>query len=132
VTLGGRNRRAALVTGLVGLLAVGVAALVVGADGAWSALLGAGLVLAFLSAGSLPFVVAGDTTQGRGGVAFVVLGLTYALRLVLALVVLKLASRADWVHGTVVGLSVIACALAWAATMVVLGVSRRHQPTLDL
>jgi len=132
VTLGRRNRLAALVTGLVGLVAAGVSWVIVGTDGAWSALLGTVLVLAFLSAGSLPFVVAGDTRHGRGGVAFLVLGLTYALRLVLALVVLKLASRAAWVHGTVVALSVVAAAAAWAGTMLVVGISRRHQPTLDL
>jgi hypothetical protein len=127
-----RNRVASLVTSLVGLVAALVGWAAVGADGAWSALLGAALVVLFLSAGSLPFVVAGDTRQGRGGAAFMVLGLTYALRLVLALVVLKLASRTDWVHGRTVGLSVVACAGAWVATMAVLGLSRRHQPPLDV
>lgn len=132
MTLGRRQRLASLVTSLVGLVAAGVAWAAVGTDGIWSALLGTALVVLFLSAGALPFVVAGDTTQGRGGVAFLVLGLTYALRLVLALVVLKLASRTDWVHGGVVGLTVVACAAAWVVTMVVLGISRRHQPTLEL
>ena len=133
MTLGRRNRIASLVTALAGLVAAGVSWGVVGrADGAWSALVGAALVVLFLSAGSLPFVVAGDTKQGRGGAAFLVLGLTYALRLVVALVVLRLASRADWVHGTVVGVTVVVCAAAWVATMAVLGLSRRHQPTLDL
>lgn len=130
--IGRRNRLASLVTALVGLVAGGVSWAVVGTDGLWSALLGTLLVVVFLSAGSLPFVVAGDTKQGRGGVAFVVLGLTYALRLVLALVVLKLSAQADWVHGRVVGVTVVACALAWVLTMVVLGTSRRHQPTLDV
>jgi hypothetical protein len=85
-----------------------------------------------MTAGSLPFVVAGDTRQGRGGAAFVILGLTYALRLVVALVVLKLAARSHVLDRQVIGLVVIACAVAWTATHVVLGLSRKHAPTLDL
>lgn len=127
-----RNRVAALVTSLVGLAGTAVAGALSGGDGVWSALLGLALVLAFMSAGSLPFVVAGDTRQGRGGVAFVVLGLTYALRLVVALVVLKVAARSHVLDRQVIGLSVIACALAWTGTHVVLGLSRRHAPTLEL
>jgi hypothetical protein len=130
MTLGRRNRLAALVTALVGLVAAGVSAVAVGAQGPGSALLGTFLVVVFLSAGTLPFVVAGDTSEGRGAVAFVILGLTYALRLVLALVLLKVT--AGHVHGTVVGLTVVACAVAWTGTMVVLSLSRRHQPTLEV
>ena len=127
-----RNRVAALVTSAVGLAGTAVAAAASGSDGVWSALLGLALVLGFMSAGSLPFVIAGDTKQGRGGVAFVVLGLTYALRLVLALVLLKVAARSHVLDGRVIGLTVIACALAWTSTHVALGLSRKHAPTLDL
>lgn len=130
LTLAGRNRRAALVTSLVGLVAVGAAWAAVGSQGPLSAAVGAALVMVFLSAGTIPFAVAGDGTQGRGGIAFLVLGLTYALRLVLALVVAKLS--APHVNGMAVGLTVLACAVAWTGTIVVLGVSRKHQPTLDL
>ena len=129
-TLGRRNRVASLVTGLVGLVAAGVAWAVVGDEGPLSAAVGALLVIVFLSAGTIPFAVAGDTTQGRGGLAFLVLGLTYALRVVLALVVAKLS--APYVDGRTVGLTVLACATAWTATTLVLTLSRRHQPTLDL
>jgi hypothetical protein len=127
-----RNRVAALVTTVVGLAGTAVGAAVRGSDGVWSGLLALALVLVFMSAGSLPFVVAGDTRQGRGGAAFVVLGLTYALRLVVALVVLKLAARSHVLDRQVIGLVVIACAVAWTATHVVLGLSRKHAPTLDL
>jgi len=130
--IGRRNRVAALVTSLVGLAGTAVAAAISGTDGVWSALLGLALVLGFMSAGSLPFVVAGDTQQGRGGAAFLVLGLTYALRLVVALVVLKVAARSHALDGQVIGLTVIACTVAWTATHVVLGLSRKHAPTLDV
>ncbi|HUR51906.1 MAG TPA: hypothetical protein VMZ11_07270 [Mycobacteriales bacterium] len=127
-----RNRTAALVTLLVGLPCAAVAAVTSGSDGVWSALLGIGLVLGFMSAGSLPFVIAGDTREGRGGVAFVVLGLTYALRLVLALVLLKVAARSHVLDRQVIGLTAIVGALAWTGTHVFLGLSRKHAPTLDL
>ena len=127
-----RNRVAALVTSLVGLSCTAVAWAASGTDGLWSALLGVALVLGFMSAGSLPFVVAGDTKQGRGGAAFLVLGLTYALRLVVALVLLKLAARSHVLDRQVIGLTVIAGAVAWTTTHVVLGLSRKHAPTLDV
>jgi hypothetical protein len=97
----------------------------------WSGLLGLALVIGFMSAGSLPFVVAGDTREGRGGLAFLVLGLTYALRLVLALVLLKAAARSHVLDREVIGLVVIACAVAWTGTQVALGLSRRHAPHLE-
>lgn len=130
MTIGRRNRLAALVTALTGLVAAGVAWGAVGGRGPLSALLGTVLVMVFLSAGSIPFAIAGDTQQGRSGLAFVVLGLTYALRLVLALVLLKVTQ--GHLDGTVVGATVVVCALAWTGTVVVLGISKKHQPTLDL
>ncbi len=127
-----RNRLAALVTVFAGAACTAIAAATRGSDGVWSALLGLGLVLGFMSAGSLPFVIAGDTRDGRGAVAFVVLGLTYALRLVLAVVLIKVAADSHVLDRQVIGLTAIACAIAWTATHVVLGLSRKHQPTLDL
>jgi ATP synthase protein I len=130
--LASRNRTAAVTTTLAGVLAVLVAWAAVGADGPLSAALGAVLVLVFFGAGSLPFTVAGDGTQGRSGLAFVVLGLGYVLRILLGVVVYALASDADNVDTKVVGLTVIACALVWTNTQLFLGLSRRHRPTLEL
>ncbi len=130
--LGRRNRIAALATSVAGLLAVLVSALAVGSDGPGSAVLGAALVLVFFSAGSLPFVVAGDGTAGRSGLAFMVLGMTYVLRILLGVAVYAVATQAEAVNTKVVGFTVIGCALVWTNTLVVLGVMRRYQPTLDL
>jgi hypothetical protein len=130
--IGRRNRLAAAVTGAAGAVAVLVAWVAVGSDGPLSAFLGAVLVVAFFSAGSLPFAVAGDGTQGRSGLAFLVLGMTYVLRVLVGVAAYQVASRSDRVDMTVVGLSVIACALVWVNTQLVLGLQRRHQPTLDL
>lgn len=127
-----RNRRAGLVTAAVGGVAVLVSWAVVGDQGPLSALLGTVLVLVFFSAGALPFVVAGDGTGGRAGLAFVVLGMTYVLRILLGVAVYQVATRARSVDSTVVGLTIIGCALAWTNTQVVLGLRRAHQPTLEL
>ena len=128
--LASRNRTAALVTTLAGLVAVLVAWAAVGRDGPGSALLGLVMVLVFFSAGTLPFLVAGDGT--RSGLAFLVLGMTYVLRILLGVAVYAVATSSDRVDRVVVGLTVIGCALVWVNTQVVVGVSRRHQPTLDL
>lgn len=127
-----RNRTAAATTALAGLLAVLVSWAAVGSSGPGSALLGAVMVLAFFGAGALPFVVAGDGTQGRSGFAFLVLGMTYVLRILLGVAVYTVASESDAVDSKVVGLTVIACALVWTNTQLFLGLSRRHRPTLDL
>jgi hypothetical protein len=112
-----RNRRAGLVTAAVGGVAVLVSWAVVGDQGPLSALLGTVLVLVFFSAGTLPFVV---------------LGMTYVLRILLGVAVYQVATRARSVDSTVVGLTIIGCALAWTNTQVVLGLRRAHQPTLEL
>ena len=130
--LGRRNRTAALTTAAAGGVAVLVSWAAVGASGPGSALLGATMVLVFFGAGSLPFVVAGDGSGGRSGLAFLVLGMTYVLRILLGVAVYVVASEASWVDTRVVGLTVIGCALVWTNTQLFLGLSRRHRPTLDV
>lgn len=130
--LGHRNRIAALVTAAAGIVAVLVSWVAVGSQGPLSALVGATLVLVFFSAGSLPFAVLGDGTAGRSGLAFLVLGMTYVLRILLGVVVYQVATRASGIDTTVVGLTIIGCALAWTNTQLVVGLQRRNQPTLEV
>ncbi|MCU1593283.1 MAG: hypothetical protein JWO12_675 [Frankiales bacterium] len=125
-----RNRLSALTTSLAGLIAV-VAAWIA-ADNPLSAVLGAVLVLVFFSAGTLPFLIAGDGTGGRGRLAFLVLGMTYVLRILLGVIVYQVASRTAGVDFQVVGLTIIGCALVWTNTQLVSGLQRKNQPTLDL
>jgi len=54
------------------------------------------------------------------------------LRILLGVVVYAVASSSDAVDSQVVGITVIGCALVWVNTQVFLGLSRRHQPTLEL
>jgi hypothetical protein len=130
--VGRRNRVAALVTCAVGAAGTAVAALTHGTDGVWSALLALVLVLVFFSVGSLPFAVAGDAQRGRSFLAFLVLGFTYVLRLMVGVVVYAVATSSADLDRRVIGLSIIACALGWTGAHVVLGVSRRHAPHLDV
>ena len=127
--IGRRNKAAALATSVAGLVAVLVAWLAVGSHGPLSALLGTGIVLGFFGLGALPLLVAGE---GRNGLAWIMLGLGYVLRILVGVVVWALAVSSDAIDRKVVGLTVIACALVWLNTQLVLGLSRRHQPTLDL
>ena len=125
-----RNRVCALVTLAVGALCVLVSWAAVGSQGPGSALLGLVMVLVFFSVGTIPLAVAGDGT--RSGFAFMVLAMTYVLRILLGVVVYVIASASPSIDRQAVGLTVIACALAWVNTQVVLGLSRKHQPTLEV
>lgn len=127
-----RNRVAALVTGGAGLVAMLIASLAVGPQGWLSALVATGLVVGFFTAGALPLLVAGDGRHGRASMGFLVLVMTYALRLVIAIGVLTVATTSGAVDRRVMGLTVIGCALVWTGTQVVLGTRRSTQPTLDL
>ena len=127
-----RQRAGTLATLVAGVLAAGIGAVVSGPDGARAALVGAVLVLFFLSAGALPLVIAGDGSGDRGRLGFLVLATTYALRLVIAVAVLTAASASGGIDSRVMGLTVIGCALVWTGTQAFLGLRRRGQPGLDL
>ena len=122
-------RTAALATLAAGLLAVLVAWLAVGAHGPLSAGLGTAIVLAFFGMGSLPLLVVGE---GRNGLAWVVLGLGYVLRILVGVVVWAVAVSSSAIDRRAVGLTVIGCALVWLNTQLLLGLSRRHRAPLDV
>ena len=127
-----RYRASVLTTSVAGLLAVLVAWAAVGSRGPASALLGAGVVLGFFLLGGLPFVVFGDGGKGRSAMAFLVLGMTYLLRILLGVVIWALAVDSPRIDRVAVGVTVIVCALVWVNTQVVVGLSRRNQPPLDV
>lgn len=106
-------RLAALGTLLGGLLAALGWGLADGTDGWVSAALGTALVIAFFASGFVPLVVA-RTGGLRAGAGLAVLLLTYTLRLALVLLALRLATRADFVHPTALGTTVVITALAWS------------------
>ena len=127
--LGRRNRTAALVTLAAGAVAVLVAWVAVGSDGPLSAGLGTGIVLAFFGMGTLPLALAGE---GMNGLAWLMLGMGYVLRIMVGVVVYAIAVTSDAIDRQVVGLTVIACALVWLNTQLFLGLRRKGQPTLEV
>jgi hypothetical protein len=104
-----------------GLVAVagGIAA---GASGAVSALLGLLVVLGFFVTGIVPLLLVRGEDESSKGLATGILLLTYTLRLAVAVAVLRVGAAADALDRRWLGLSVIACALAWTTGQVVRGV----------
>jgi hypothetical protein len=102
-----------------GLLSAG-AGLLAGVDGAApGALLASVLVLLFFWIGAVPVLLVGGNVS-LAGPGFLLLMLTYVLRLVGLAVVLTAASRSGavdrpWLAGTLIG-----CTLVWVATQVAL------------
>lgn len=102
--------RAVVMTLVVGGLATVTAGLARGGEGVVGALVGMVLVLGFLLAGQLPL---GLVARGRSRLGTALLVLVYTVRLMILLLAFRLFSVAEDVDRTVLGLTVIACALAW-------------------
>ena len=101
-----------------GLAAVGGAAS--GADGAVAgALLAPVVTLLFFWIGALPLLLVGGNLS-LAGPGFLLLMMTYGLRLVALIVVLTVAGRSDAVDTRWLALTVIACTLVWVVTQVAL------------
>ncbi len=108
-----------LPTLFAGVVLAVVGSQTVGSRGPVSAALGTLLVLLFFWTGTLPLQVV-RREQDRAAFGLVVLLMNYVLRLLLAVLVLALAERADAVDNRWTGLSVIACTLVWVGTQVAL------------
>lgn len=111
-----RRSRATWAPGAATVAGLGVLAAAAAGDGtrgALSALLGTAVVIGFLGSGLVPLLLVrgpqASATLGAG-----VLLLNYTLRLALAVLVLRFASRSEAVEPRWTGLAVIAGALAWA------------------
>lgn len=112
--------RAAPVTTLLAGAVSAVIGVVADRDGAAAgALLAAVLVVLFFWIGALPLLLVGGQLS-LAGVGFLMLMMTYALRLVGLAVVLALAARSDAVDVRWLALTLIACALVWVITQAAL------------
>ena len=112
-------RAAPLTTLLAGAVSA-VAGAVAGRDGApLGALLAAGLVLLFFWIGALPLLLVGGNLS-LAGPGFLLLLMTYGLRLVGLVVALTVAGRSGAVDTRWLALTVIACTLVWVGTQVAL------------
>jgi hypothetical protein len=83
------------------------------------ALVGALVVIGFFWTGALPLLMVGGDTS-KAGIGFVILMMTYALRLVGLVVLLAVAAASDAVDVRWLALTVIACTLVWVGTQVAL------------
>jgi hypothetical protein len=108
----------------VAVLAAGgasaVAGALAGADGApLGGLLGAVVTLLFFWIGALPLLLVGGNLS-LAGPGFLLLLMTYGLRLVALIVVLTAAARSGAVDARWMALTVIGCTLVWVGTQVAL------------
>lgn len=121
-----QTRTASVVTAGVGAVCTLVAAVAEGTDGLWAGLLGTGVVLAFFVAGLAPVLrPVLFENGGRAGMAVVLVG--YGVRFVaVAVVATVIVDHAD-LHRKSLGLTVMACSLAWVLGAAVVAV-RGHVP----
>ncbi len=108
---GGTASLALAATGLAGLATVVAAVVLRGTSAGTAAAVGVAVVAAFLWTGSIPLAV--GPKLGLAGFGAVLVLLTYTLRLILALVVLRLA--AEFHDERWLGLGVVIAALVWPA-----------------
>ena len=90
-----------------------------GEGAALAALLAALVVLAFFWTGALPLLLVGGNLS-LAGVGFVLLLMTYALRLVALVLVLTVAARSEAVDVRWLAMTVIGCTLVWVGTQAAL------------
>lgn len=89
-------------------------------DGApLGALVATVVVMFFFWTGALPLLLVGGDLS-KAGLGYLVLMMTYALRLVALLVVLTVATRSGAANTRWLALTVIACTLVWVGTQVAL------------
>jgi ATP synthase protein I len=119
-------------TGLVGLLAVGLGALVAGSSAAIGAGIGVAMVCLFFAAGA---VVLGVVAMIAPAMSLLVALLTYTLKVVLMGLVFVGLSRSGALEESVdprwLGGTVIVCTLVWLATQITVSM-RVRQPLYDL
>ena len=112
-------RAAPVTTMLAGVVSAGIG-LGVDREGAVLAGLLAGvLVVLFFWTGALPLLLVGGDLS-LAGIGFLMLMMTYALRLVGLAVALALAARSDAVDVRWLAFTLMACALVWVITQAAL------------
>ena len=109
----------AALTVAAGVVCAVLGGLAEGTSGALSALLGAVVVLGFFASGIVPLLLVREEDARSKGLATGLLLLTYTFRIAVAVAVLRVGSRAESLDQRWVGISVIACALAWTGAQVV-------------
>jgi hypothetical protein len=105
-------RTSALPTVAVSLVAVVVAAIAGGARPAWSAALGAGMVIVFFS---LSLLVMQRTASWQPTAVMSTVLATYTAKIVALGLAMVLLRDASWLSGRALALTVIVCTVVWLA-----------------
>lgn len=132
VTVGGQVRTAALVTAVVGLVAVGAGLLLSGPPAAAGAAVGFGMVLVFFGTGA---VVVNAVATVSPVASLMVAMLTYLLEVVLVALVFTALDGSGALDGAVdrtwAGVAVIVATLGWLVSHII-SATRSRLPLYDL
>ena len=121
-----QTRRAGQLVLVVGLACTAAGAVVVGASGAWAGLVATAAVLGFFVAGAAP-VLRGRAFESNPGLGMAVVLVGYGARLVLVALLAFLVALVVDLHSRTLGLTVMACAVAWVLGSAVVAL-RGHVP----
>lgn len=132
VTAGGQVRTAFLATTLLGVLVVGLVALVAGSSSALGAAVGAGMVVVFFGTGA---VVVNAVASVSPTASLLIALLTYTLEVVLVGLVFAALEGSGLLEHTIdrtwAGGTVVAATLVWLVAQI-FSATRSRQPLYDL
>ena len=115
-TYGRIVRRAAALTSVVAVVAVVLCAALIGAKGAYGALIGVAVVAAFFG---ISILVVGRAAKISPQVMMVTALVTYVVKFIAFLIVLIAIGKSTAFSGKSLGFTAIACILAWMVAQVV-------------
>ena len=109
-------RRSAMLTSVVAVVAVVLCAALIGAKGAYGALIGVGVVTAFFG---ISILVVGRAAKISPPVMMITALTTYVVKFIAFLIVLLAIGKSTAFSGKSLGFTAIACILAWMVAQIV-------------
>jgi ATP synthase protein I len=109
-------RRSAMLTSVVAVVAVALCAALIGAKGAYGALIGVGVVTAFFG---ISILVVGRAAKISPPVMMITALTTYVVKFIAFLIVLLAIGKSTAFSGKSLGFTAIACILAWMVAQIV-------------
>jgi ATP synthase protein I len=115
-------RRSAMLTSVVAVVAVALCAALIGAKGAYGALIGVGVVTAFFG---ISVLVVSRAAKISPQVMMVTALATYVVKFIAFLIVLLAIGKSTAFSGKSLGFTAIACILAWMVAQIVVATRLR-------
>ena len=109
-------RRSAMLTSVVAVVAVALCAALIGAKGAYGALIGVGVVTAFFG---ISILVVGRAAKISPPVMMITALTTYVVKFIAFLIVLLAIGKSTAFSGKSLGFTAVACILAWMVAQIV-------------